>query len=127
VDYIPAPPNPRATDYPRRVAAWVPRLIEPALLRAVPSLHDRPRAAGRVAWATTQAIIRARGLDEEGPLSMSAVIGPDLLAGLLPKEDIAHLRALQLDIADAPAGPMLRRRLELLRVAGPTLPRHFIT
>lgn len=124
---VPYPPSTAVTDYPRRIAAWVTLLVEPALLQAVPALAEHPRAAGRVAWATTQAIIHARGRDDDAPLAMSAVIGPDLLTGLLPDEDVAMLRAVELDISDAPDAGVLVERLERLTEAGPHLPRHFLT
>lgn len=124
---IPYPPNPKVSNYPRRIAAWVTLLVEPGLLQAVPALSEYPKAAGRVAWATTQAIIHARGRDEEGPLAMSAVIGPGLLTGLLPDEDVAMLRAVELDISGAPDAGVLVERLERLSEVGPTLPRHFLT
>jgi hypothetical protein len=127
MSYVPPPPSPNVTHYPRRAAAWATTLLEPALLQAVPALAEYPKAAGRVAWATTQAIIHARGRDDPGPLAMSAVIGPDLLTGLLPDEDIALLRAIELDIAAAPDAAVLVQRLERLRQAGQHLPRHFIT
>lgn len=124
---VPYPPHPKVSHYPRRIAAWVCLLLEPGLLQAVPALAEYPRAAGRVAWATTQAIINARGRDDEGPLAMSAIIGPDLLTGLLPDEDVAMLRAVELDISDAPDAGVLVERLKRLTEVGRHLPRHFLT
>ncbi|WP_304455880.1 hypothetical protein [Nocardiopsis sp. YSL2] len=126
MSHLPSPPSPRVTGYPRRAAAWVCLLVDTTLLRACPALAAYPRAAGRVAWATTRAVVSARGLGEtDAVLSMSSVISPELLEGWLPEEDIAVLRGLQLDIREVPDEDELKQRLILLREAGPRLPRYF--
>jgi hypothetical protein len=125
--YVPPPPHPRASDYRERVSAWVVQLLEPTLYQAVPALIDHPQAAGKVAQVTAQALINARGRDEtDVPLSLSAVINRNLLDGLLPTDDIALLRNLQLDIRDAAGPAELKQRLERLDQVGP-LPRHLVT
>lgn len=127
-EWVPEPPSrrPGDADFGHRMAAWACRLVEPRLIRAVPALAEYPRAAARVAWVTTRAIISARGRDEEDvPLAMSAVVPPNLLTGLLPAENIDMLRAVQLDITDAPPPDVLKSRLEYLAQVGDTLPRHF--
>jgi hypothetical protein len=122
--YVPPPPHPRASDYRQRVSAWVERLLEPALVQAVPALIEHPQAAGKVAQVTAQALITARGREElDVPLSMSAVIGRDLLDGLLPSDDLALLRSLQLNVRDAAGSAKLKQRLGQM---GP-LPRHLVT
>lgn len=121
------PPDPRRSDFRARITAWVETLVEPSLVRAVPSLAEWPQAAGRVAWRTTLAVIHARGKDDAGVLSMSAVIPPGDLSGLMPEEDIATLRALMLDPAEAPDAAALRARLGYLEQFGKHLPRHYLT
>lgn len=81
-------------------------------MRVVPSLAEWPQVDGRVAWRTTLAFINARGREDAGELSMSAVIPPGDLSGLLPEEDIATLRGLMLDPDEAPDAAALRARLE---------------
>lgn len=124
--WIPYPPGQHISDYPRRAAAWVSLMIEPTLMRAVPALAEYPRAAARVAWRSTHALIRARGTEETGMLAMSNVVPEGELDGWLPEDDIAVLRTLELDPAEGPGPDVLRQRLERLSEAGP-LPHHFLT
>src|SRR5699024_10969092 len=67
------PPYDHRDWWARKAAAWVSRLLPPEAGQAVPELHVRPRAAGRVAWRWMHASLNARGRDL-GTLSMSAVI-----------------------------------------------------
>ncbi|MEU0237738.1 hypothetical protein ABZ234_08600 [Nocardiopsis sp. NPDC006198] len=126
-EFVPPPPHPRVSNYPRRAAAWVTLMVEPALVRAVLELAEYPLAAGRVAWVSALAIAAARGREETHvPLSMSAVIPAPLLAEVFPDQATAQLRSVALDIGDAPSPAVLRRRLEHLAQAGPHLPVHFL-
>lgn len=121
---MPWPPSPGQPGYPMRVAAWVCRLVPAELIRAVPSLSEFPRAAGRVSWYCAQATLTARGRDDGVPISLSAAIPPGALDGLLPEEDVVLLRGLQLDVDTTTPAETIRRRLEALARIGPTLPRH---
>ena len=121
---MPWPPTPGRHDYPVRVAAWVCRLVPDMLLRAVPALSEHPRAAGRVSWYCAQATLTARGREDGVPISMSAAIPPGALDGLLPDDDVALLRGLQLPVDTTTPASVIRARLEALAEVGPTLPRH---
>jgi len=124
---LPRPPDLESGDFTREVSAWVVCTLEGTLLRAVPSLAEHPRAAGRVAWFATQAIIYARGKQDLGLVSMSAAIADGALDGALPEEDIIVLRGLQRDPAEAPGAEELVKRLEYLERVGGRLPRHIYT
>ncbi|GAA1749030.1 hypothetical protein [Streptomonospora arabica] len=87
------PPYDHRDWWVRKAAAWVSRLLPPEAGQAVPELHVRPRAAGRVAWRWMHASLNARGRDL-GTLSMSSVISREQLDGILPDTDIDQLRAL---------------------------------
>jgi len=125
MSWIPYPPGRHVSGYQRRVAAWVALLVDGPLLRAVPALAEYPRAAGRVAWRTTQALIRAHGTEDMGPIALSAVIPAHDLDGLLPEQDVQMLRALELDPSQAPGPDVLRQRIERMREVGP-LPTHVV-
>jgi hypothetical protein len=118
------PPYDDSDRWARKAAAWAASLLPPEITRAVPELSTRPRAAGRVAWYWATATLAARGRDQE-TLSMSAVIPKGALDGILPDEDIALLRALEVPLdRDTPASE-LERRLEELRRIGRRLPVKF--
>ncbi|MFC7331375.1 hypothetical protein [Marinactinospora rubrisoli] len=120
-------PLPSDPSWRRRAAAWVSHLLPGTVLTACPALTEHPRAAGRVAWVYWRAVQTARGRDERGPLSMSAAIPADLLAGLLPEDDVALVRALQVPVDTATSARAIERRLEDLAAVGPHLPTHFLS
>ncbi|MBV2364248.1 hypothetical protein [Streptomonospora nanhaiensis] len=115
------PPYDPADWWARRAAAWVAGLLPMEITRAVPELHVRPRAAGRVAWVWWQAVLAARGRDMAA-LSMSAVVPHGLLEGLLPDDDIALLRAIQVPMDETTPAEEIERTLGYLRTVGSRLP-----
>lgn len=114
------PPDPRDW-WAGRAAAWVSALLPPEVATAVPDLHVRPRAAGRVAWRYMHASLDARGRDM-GTLSMTAVIPASELDGLLDADDIAMLRALEIPADTTTPRADLEQRMDELRVVGKHLP-----
>lgn len=101
----------------KSAAAWAASLLPPEITDAVGELHVRPRAAGRVAWRWMHASLDARGRDV-GMLSMSRVVPAGLLEGILPADDIALLRALQVPPDTTTPRAEIERRLQELSEVG---------
>lgn len=118
------PPHDPGDWWAGKAAAWVSALLPPEVATAVPDLHVRPRAAGRVAWRWMHASLDARGRDMD-TLAMSKVIPQGELDGLLSGDDVAMLRALDVPADTTTPREELERRLEELRAVGPRLPRTY--
>ena len=111
---LPPPKNVADRDYAERLARWVMVCVEDDLLRAVPNLGTYPHAAGRVAWLSSTALLRAKAQGSSKPIAMSDIIPRGELEGLLPPGDIARVRKAVLDPARAPDSEELASRLDQL-------------